>query len=233
MTTTRDSFNHIARSWYNFRHWSRFRHELTRLAEQWREGRLLNIGCAHGPDFLPFAPGFELYGLDYSHEMIRLAQTYARKFNFQANLMVADAGYLPFASETFDRVISVAAYHHLRYPRERRAAFHELWRVLKPGGEVFITVWNRWQPRFWFRGRDITVPWHSEGIAWPRYHYLFSYRELENEVKKAGFSIISSFPENSYRFPLKQFSRNICLLARKGNLDIGYDWYSGNQGENG
>ena len=95
---------------------------------------------------LPFAPGFELYGLDYSHEMIRLAQTYARKFNFQANLMVADAGYLPFASETFDRVISVAAYHHLRYPRERRAAFHELWRSfhhrLEPLATPFLVPWQ-------------------------------------------------------------------------------------------
>ncbi|MFH0942397.1 MAG: methyltransferase domain-containing protein [Chloroflexota bacterium] len=217
MALTRESFNQIAPSWYKLRHRSRFRRELTRLAGQWQKGRLLNIGCAHGPDFLPFNAGFELYGLDFSREMIRLAAEYAAKENFQADLVVADAAYLPFAARTFDWAISVATYHHLHYPQERRAAFHELWRVLKPGGEAFITVWNRWQPRFWFKGKEIIVPWHSRGTAWPRYHYLFSYRELESEARQAGFTVLGSSPEDSYRFPLKYFSRNICLLVRKGS----------------
>jgi ubiquinone/menaquinone biosynthesis C-methylase UbiE len=223
MYSTQKSFNQIARSWYQLRHWSRFRRELTRMAVQWRKGRLLNIGCAHGPDFLPFTTSFELYGLDFSEEMIRLAREYAAKQEFQAALMVADAGYLPFAGETFDWVISVATYHHLRYHQERRTALHDLWRVLKPGGEAFITVWNRWQPRFWFKGKEIIIPWRSQGTSWPRYHYLFSYREIESEARKAGFNIISSFPEDSYRFPLKQFSRNICLLVRKSSLGAGYE----------
>ena len=218
MSSTRDSFNQIAASWYRLRHWTRFRSELERLAAKWQKGRLLNIGCAHGPDFVPFASGFELYGLDYSSEMIRLAREHAAKKNFQADMVIADAAYLPYAARTFDWVISVATYHHLRYPQERRAAFHELFRVLKPGGEAFVTVWNRWQPRFWFKGKEVIIPWHSQGKAWPRYHYLFSYWEIESQAKNAGFTVLASFPEKSYNFPLKYFSRNICLLIRKQSL---------------
>ncbi|MDI6814609.1 MAG: class I SAM-dependent methyltransferase, partial [Dehalococcoidales bacterium] len=41
--------------------------------------------------------------------------------------------------------------------------------------------------------------------------------ELEKLVKKAGFEVLKSFPESSYRCPIKFFSRNICLLVKKGN----------------
>ena len=212
---TRDIFDKIAPGWYNFRHWSIFRSELEALAGRWQKGRLLDIGCAHGPDFLPFAQDFDLYGVDFSPEMLKFAQKYSQKFNFAVNLSLADVGYLPYGDETFDWAISVATYHYVRGKENRQAALNELRRILKPGGEAFITVWNRWQPRFWFSGKEVDVPWRTKGKTLHRYHYLFSYRELERLVKKAGFEVLKSFPESSCRFPLKFFSRNICLLVRK------------------
>jgi len=216
MPTNQDVFNQIAPGWYNFRHWSIFRKELEMLAQKWQRGRLLNIGCAHGPDFLPFKPGFDLSGVDFSLEMLKFAQRYSTKFNFSVNLSLADIGHLPFADETFDWAISVATYHHIRGNQPRQLALNELKRVLKPGGEAFITVWNRRQPRFWFSGREAAVPWRTRGKTLYRYYYLFTYPELEKLVKKAGLEVVKSFPENAYRFPIKTFSRNICLLVRKG-----------------
>lgn len=217
MRVTRDIFDQIAPGWYNFRHWSIFRSELEVLAQRWQEGSLLNIGCAHGPDFLSFRQNFDLYGVDFSLQMLRFARKYSRKFNFTANLVVADVSHLPFPDEVFDWVISVATYHHIKGKRERQAVLNELRRVLKPGGEAFITVWNRWQPRFWFSGQEVAVPWRTKNKTLERYYYLFSYPELERLVKQAGFKVLKSFPESSYRFPIKFFSRNICLLVRKGN----------------
>ncbi len=212
---TKDIFDQIAPGWYNFRHWSIFPSELEALAQRWQRGRLLNIGCAHGPDFLPFAQGFDLYGADSSAEMLKFARKYSAKFNFTAGLSLADVRHLPYSDETFDWAISVATYHHISGQGERKATLNELRRVLKPGGEAFITVWNRWQPRFWFSRREVVVPWRTKGKALYRYYYLFSYPELKKLVKKAGFEVLKSFPESSYRFPLKFFSRNICLLVRK------------------
>ena len=91
----------------------------------------------------------------------------------------------------------------------------ELWRVLRPGGEAFITVWNRRQPRFWLKPRSLMVPWRSKDKTLYRYYYLFSYSELMKLAKKAGFDVLKSFPESRYKFPIKLFSRNICLLVRK------------------
>ena len=184
---------------------------------RWQNGKLLNVGCAHGPDFLPFARSFELYGIDFSSEMLRFARQYARKFSFAVNLSLADAGHLPYSAEAFDWAISVAAYHHLRSEEERLKALQELNRVLKPGGEAFITVWNHWQPRFWFSGREVAVPWRQKSQTLYRYYYLFSYGELERLAREAGFEVIKSFPESACRFPVKLFSRNICLLVMKGD----------------
>ncbi|MDD4875637.1 MAG: class I SAM-dependent methyltransferase [Dehalococcoidales bacterium] len=214
---TTNVFNQIAESWYNFRHWSIFRNELEELAQKWHEGKLLNLGCAHGPDFLPFKHGFDLYGVDISSEMLKLARKYSRKHEFAVNLTLASVSCLPYSDETFDWAISVATYHHLKGIEEKQNALNELKRVLKPGGEAFITVWNRWQLRFWFNGKETLVPWRKKDQILYRYYYLFSYSELEKLVKQAGFEVLKSFPESSYNFPVKLFSRNICLLVRKSD----------------
>ena len=210
-----DVFNRIAPGWYNFRHWSIFRSELEALAERWQSGRLLNLGCAHGPDFLPFREGFKLYGVDFSLKMLELAWKYSQKLNFAVNLSLADVTYLPFSDQTFDWAIAVATYHHIKGREKQEMALDELRRVLKPGGEAFITVWNRWQRRFWFKPKEVAVPWQTGDRTLERYYYLFSYPELERLVKKAGFEVLESFPESSYHGSLKFFSRNICLLVRK------------------
>lgn len=147
--------------------------------------------------------------------MLQYARKYAEKFNFTPYLVLGDVSYLPFSSNSFDWAISVATYHHLKPKEEGERTLIELRRVLKPGGEAFITVWNGWQPRFWFKGKDVAVPWRTKGKVLQRYYYLFSYFELENLVKQAGFTILRSFPESSYHFPIKYFSRNICLLVKR------------------
>jgi ubiquinone/menaquinone biosynthesis C-methylase UbiE len=216
---TKEIFNQIAPGWYNFRHWSIFRTELEELAQRWQHGRLLNIGCAHGPDFLPFKKGFELHGLDFSIEMLKHARRYSGKFEFAVSLVEADVRHLPYPDETFDEAIAIATYHHLK--EDRLKALQELRRVLKPHGEAFITVWNRWQPGFWFRRKEIAVPWRTKDKTLYRYYFLFSYRELERLARKAGFEVLKSSPEKAYRFPMKAFSRNICLLVKNvsKNLD--------------
>jgi tRNA (uracil-5-)-methyltransferase TRM9 len=215
MSTNKEVFDEIAESWYRFRHRSRFVTELEEMAARWHQGKLLNIGCAHGPDFLPFKDNFELWGVDFSTQMLRLAQKYAAKFDLKVKLSLADATSLPYPDNAFDCAIAVAVYHNIRGDRQRKKAFYELKRVLMPGGEAFITVWNKWQPRFWIKGREVNIPWKTGSEIYYRYYYLFTYMELRSLLNRTGFEIVSIFPESSYRFPIKSFSRNICALVRK------------------
>jgi tRNA (uracil-5-)-methyltransferase TRM9 len=208
-------FDHIAVSWYNFRHRTIFPRELEELAGRWRQGRLLNIGCAHGPDFPPFHVSFELYGIDISRKMLELAQRYASKYWLDVSLAQADARGLPFTDGYFDFTLAVASLHHIEGEAERLKALQELKRVLRPGGEAFITVWNRWQPRFWFRVKNVLVPWKSKEETYYRYYHLYSYGELRDALAQAGFKVIRLYPESRYHFPIKFFSRNICALVKR------------------
>jgi tRNA (uracil-5-)-methyltransferase TRM9 len=215
MSTTRDTFDRIAPGWYNYRHRTRFPGELEELAHRWGAGKLLNVGCAHGPDFIPFREGFELHGIDISGGMLAMAQKYAVKYDFTVSLATADAVHLPYYNNSFDYAIAVATYHHIEGEDERLSALRELYRVLKPGGEAFLTVWNRWQPRFWLKRKNIQVPWRTGEDTLHRYYHLFSCGEIEKLAKKAGFKALASSPEKACKFPLKYFSRNICLLVKK------------------
>lgn len=67
---------------------------------------------------------------DYSAGMIRFA---ARKPGVMAVRAAAEA--LPFATDTFERIVVVDAFHHFH---EHEQAARELWRVLAPGGLLVV-----------------------------------------------------------------------------------------------
>ncbi|MFW6150695.1 MAG: class I SAM-dependent methyltransferase [Chloroflexota bacterium] len=215
MDKNREVFDAIAESWYRVRHWPLLREELECLAGRWRGGRLLNVGCGHGADFLPFRHVFELWGVDFSLPMLRQAQRYSTKFGLEARLVRGDMRALPFGDGTFDWAIAVASYHHLRDSGTRAVALAELKRVLKDGGEAFLSVWNKDQPRFWFRSREQLVPWRSRGGTRYRYYHLFSYGEMRRALTEAGFGVLHLGPEKRYHFPVRRFSHNVCALVRK------------------
>ena len=209
-------YDEVADSWYNIRHWSLFQDELKELSKKWENGKILNIGCAHGSDFLPFdKESFDLYGLDVSIELLKKAKEYASKFNFQPKLTAGNMKNLPFGDESFDHVICIASLHHVLNKEERLQSLEEMKRVLKPEGEVFITVWNKRQKEFFLRDKTIEKSWDYKGKELKREYYLYTYNELKKDLKRVGFEVLELRPEKSYSFPVKQFSKNILALGKK------------------
>ena len=135
----------------------------------------------------------------------------------EVKLAQADLRQLPFEDGTLDWMIAVASLHHLKGHEEQLKALAEMQRILKPNGEAFITIWNKCQPRFWFKPKEVLVPFRVDGKIVERYYYLFSYSEIERLARQAGFKIFKSSPESRYHFPIRAFSRNICLLLKKTN----------------
>jgi SAM-dependent methyltransferase len=207
-------FDCIAPAWYGVRHHTIFKTELEQLAKRWQQGRLINLGCGHGPDFIPFKHNFELFGIDNSSEMLKLAKKYADRYGFKVNLMHADICELPVSDAFFDQVIAVASLHHLRGKDRQLKAISEIFRILKHGGEAFLTVWNYWQPRFWFGPKEVMMAFKLEQETVYRFYYLYSYSELRDLVRRNNFNIIPVPGHQRFWF-LEQFKRNICLLLKK------------------
>ena len=82
---------------------------------------------------------------------------------------------LPFASHTFDRVIMVDAFHHLR---DQELALRDLLRVLKPGGRLVIE-----EPDI--RRRAVQLVAVGEKLLLMRSQFR-SARELVAMVERAG-----------------------------------------------
>jgi tRNA (uracil-5-)-methyltransferase TRM9 len=214
MATNRDVFDAIASTWYGVRHWTLLQRELEALAERWQRGRVANLGCGTGADFLPFTRTFELVGLDFSRGMLREGSRYLSKHSFRATLVQGELTRLPFRNASFDHAIGIACYHHIRGESSRQLALRELRRILLPGGEAFVSVWNHAQPRFSSMPQDQTVPWHTGGTTLERYYHLFTRQEFETLVEQCGFEIVRLGYGTRKDTDALEDIRNICALVR-------------------
>jgi ubiquinone/menaquinone biosynthesis C-methylase UbiE len=91
-------------------------------------GRLvLNACCCSGMDLeLVARRGARVVGLDLSKDAVRRAQERARRFGFEARLVVGDAELLPFRSDSVDVALVHDGLHHVPDPHR---AIRELTRV--------------------------------------------------------------------------------------------------------
>ncbi len=91
--------------------------------------RVLDLGCGPGDGCALIArAGATAIGLDYSPGMIGQARAEPA---LTGRLTRGDAGHLPFADASFDKLVCTNSFHH--YPHHL-AALREMHRVLKPGG---------------------------------------------------------------------------------------------------
>ena len=97
--------------------------------------RVLDVGCAFGFGTNQL-PGRLVVGIDRSACYLdRARHTYPR-----LALARADALDLPFADASFDAVVALDVLEHLRDPRD---GIEEIRRVLRPGGQLILSVPHR------------------------------------------------------------------------------------------
>jgi SAM-dependent methyltransferase len=94
--------------------------------------------------------GFNMSACDLSLEQIRHASDFTRTEEVEVDLSVADGASLPYQDCAFDFVFSVNVIHHITQIKARWRAFHEVVRVLKPGGIFFLQEINTENPIFRF-----------------------------------------------------------------------------------
>lgn len=111
-------------------------------------------------------------------------------------VVAADACRLPVPDASFDVLILNHLYEHVR---DQPALFREAWRVLKPGGVVYVSAGSRravlephyrlpflsWLPR-WLADRY--VRWTGRGTEYKDIRFL-TYAKLERLMRAPGFRL--------------------------------------------
>jgi ubiquinone/menaquinone biosynthesis C-methylase UbiE len=104
------------------------------------EGKVLDAGTGPGTLVREIArsfPGLQVYGIDLSEDMIRLARAHARREQLaeRVHFESFDVAHLPYPDQSIDVVVSTISMHHWS---ELEQPLRELHRVLRPGGRVWI-----------------------------------------------------------------------------------------------
>ena len=126
-----------------YRYDGRWKPVVERLREQYdltSASTVLDVGCAKGfllQDFMEAIPGIEVAGLDISRYAIEQADPVIRP-----QLHIGNASELPFATDSFDLVISINSLHNILPIRGVEAALSEIERVSRRNKFVSLGAYS-------------------------------------------------------------------------------------------
>jgi ubiquinone/menaquinone biosynthesis C-methylase UbiE len=149
---------------------------------------ILDVGSGTGVNLLEaarwFAPARLLCGIDLSPGMVEVARAKAAMAGVPAQFIVGDAEKLPYPDKTFDLVICNSVLHWFK---DRQGAVNEMYRVLKPGGQVILICAASPGFREWFHLVDTLL--EKTGLATgPSTAPAFpTLREVSDLMTRAGF----------------------------------------------
>ena len=150
----------------------------------WREKRVLDLGCAGG--FMAEAladRGAIVTGIDPAEDSIAAARAHAKESGRKIAYDVGVGEALPYGETAFDAVVCVDVLEHVQ---DLPQVFAEIARVLRPGGLVLFDTINR-NPLA--RLATITVAENVLGLL-PRGSHdpamFIKPRELRHAMKVAG-----------------------------------------------
>jgi SAM-dependent methyltransferase len=129
-----------------------------------------------------------LSGIDISESIVSAAQTRCPELW----ATVSDVRRLPFASDSYDLIISNSTLDHFESKTDITVALRELYRVLRPGGQLLITLDNFWNPMIALRQ---VLPFrllNAIGVVPYFVGATLGPRGLRREVRQAGFRVIET-----------------------------------------
>ncbi len=185
-----------------------YKKEIMRIIRDHPKGRLLDIGCGSGLSSRMLKDeGINVVGLDVSQEAIK------RYSKCGPTGMVCDVEQnLPFQDSVFDMIWVTEVIEHVV---EYRQLLHEMNRILKPSGRIYLTTPNAVYYGYramYFLGRCPTELQH------PYHVRFFSPRFLSAQLDAAGFEVDTMTGQNVYAmipaWIIDNLDRKNSLLAR-------------------
>jgi 2-polyprenyl-3-methyl-5-hydroxy-6-metoxy-1,4-benzoquinol methylase len=154
--------------------------------------QLLEVGCGIGIDLVRFAhAGAIVTGIDLSEVSIDLARQNFAQNGLTADLQVMNGEALQYEDSRFDVVY---AHGVLQYTADAQKMVSELHRVLQPGGETILMVYNKYS---WLNALSRLTKVELEHEDAPVLN-TYSVREFANLLRP--FDRVQIIPE---RFPVR------------------------------
>ncbi|HBQ63418.1 MAG TPA: class I SAM-dependent methyltransferase [Clostridiales bacterium] len=187
----------------------------TTSREMFENRQVLDIGCgAAGKTLYYAAQGVsKIYGMDIVPRYETMAEALAEETGLadRFEFVLGDAAALPFDNDHFDTILMNDAMEHVEQPLK---VLKECFRVLKPGGRLYVNFPPYHHPYGAHLSDAIGIPW---------VHLLFSektliqvytdlVRDLPDGPERIGFRISTDSSGRSYfsyinRMTVKKFSR--------------------------
>jgi ubiquinone/menaquinone biosynthesis C-methylase UbiE len=234
---SRDYFEQLEARRYQF---EPFIHSFAQFT-RYHGKRVLEVGFGPGTDFVQWLrAGAVASGVDLTEEALDHLTHRIQVYGLPEpeSLQVADAEHLPFESNTFHLGYSWGVLHHTP---DTEASIRELVRVVRPGGEIKIMLYNRyslcalkcWGKYALLRGR----PWKS--LSWALWNHVesigtkgYTRAELHRMLSLLGLTDIKveTYATSADRIERKAFPLQIInsafglLLSLSGNR---LGWFHG------
>lgn len=87
-------------------------------------------------------PEAYVHAVDVDDKILKIASEKQKLSGEEIFIQRYEGRILPYSSHTFDRVISSLVFHHLDKDQKLNSLY-EIYRVLKPGGELHIADWGK------------------------------------------------------------------------------------------
>ena len=204
--------------------------------EKWKGLEVLEVGCGIGTDSINFSrAGAKLTSLDLAENNISITKKRFETFNLKANFILGNAEELSsyFSYQQFDLVYSFGVLHHTPHPN---LALDEIFKVLKPGGELRIMLYSKYSLKNFLillgRAQPETQPNCPIAFTYSKKEaakllekfeqfecqkmHIFPYQLKEykklNYVKKFPWNIT---PPTFFRFLERRFGWHLLIKAKK------------------
>lgn len=174
------------------------------IKEDFRSGKLLDIGCGRYPFFLLKVRFHEKFGIDQFYDKSISSELKREKINLLTIEFNPDT-FLPFDDNSFDIITSLAVVEHLT-SETLMSLLMETYRILKPGGNFILTTPSRWS---------------APVLKFLTFFGLVSKTEVADHkilyTKKSIYNVITSSGFKSTEVQVEYFEcfMNIGVIAKK------------------
>ena len=163
---------------------------------------VLDVCCGTGASALPAAKRAgsrgKVIGVDLAKELLELARGKAAQQHFgNIQFELGDMLSLRFPSGSFDAVVCVFG---IFFVPDMSMAVHELWRLVRPGGQLAVTTWgpNLFEPAnaaFWRSIKNVRPELYKGFHPWDR---ISDPANLEKILSEGGVELPRITAENRF-----------------------------------